>query len=66
LYRNARHDIYSIRFAPRFDGDFFAQEPGQLLHTAPPKPTLMGATEVEWLIYGSRIKYLYNNFLNRK
>jgi hypothetical protein len=41
-----------LKFQPHFDGDFFTEDPAQLLKTAPPKPSLIGFTEAETGIYG--------------
>jgi hypothetical protein len=37
------------------DGDFFTEDPLELVKTAPKKPTLMGVAELEMGVYGGCI-----------
>ena len=57
-----RPDVYSIRFNPRFDGDFIVDDPAKLLKSAPKKPTLTGITEVEMMVYGKQTGLNFRSF----
>jgi hypothetical protein len=40
-----------LKFHPRLDHDFYEEDPVELLHTAPAKPTVMGVTEKEAIFF---------------
>ena len=44
--------MYALRLTPRADGDFFEEDPLEMIKTAPIKPTMVGINEVEMLVYG--------------
>lgn len=46
-----RNDMYALRLTPRADGDFFEEDPLEMIKTAPIKPTMVGINEVEMLVY---------------
>ncbi|KAH7700452.1 CRE-GES-1 protein, partial [Aphelenchoides avenae] len=46
-----RYDINWVKFGPRLDGDFFTRDYAELIKEAPIKPTLLGCTEEESLLW---------------
>jgi hypothetical protein len=46
--------LNSIKFAPRYDGDFFPFTLSQLYVNAPPKSKIIGVTDMEGGIYGRK------------
>lgn len=61
-----RNDVYALRFAPRVDGDFFDEDPLEMLKTAPIKPTMIGINEVEMLVYGEEFSENFCLSINLK
>lgn len=41
------------KFVPRIDGEFIPKDYEELLHDAPPKPTVMGFTDSEAIFFGT-------------
>ena len=56
--------MYALRFTPRFDGDFFDEDPLEMLKTAPIKPTMIGINEVEMLVYGEQFSTYFRLSIN--
>ena len=60
----SRDDVYALRFVPRFDGDFFDEDPLEMLKTAPIKPTMIGINEVKMLVYGEQFSTYFRLLIN--
>jgi hypothetical protein len=43
-----------VRFGPRLDGDFFPDDPERLVSNpdTPKRPTIIGASDAEFLLFG--------------